>query len=68
MINFPEGTYRRSIAAYAYSVNSDPLLKPRSTKWSPSQGSVFKKALGTAWPQLVSLKNKLLGSGTSKNQ
>ncbi|MDD5541889.1 MAG: 2OG-Fe(II) oxygenase [Acidobacteriia bacterium] len=66
-INFPEGEFRRSIAAYAYSLDPNPG-KERSTRWMPEGSSRFKKAMGNAWPSLVKLKSYFLSSRTAKNK
>lgn len=66
-INFPNGQYRRSIAAYAYSeVVSEGVI--RSTTWYPEDGGYIKRVIGKHWPKLVKIKNKFLGSSTSKNK
>jgi Rps23 Pro-64 3,4-dihydroxylase Tpa1-like proline 4-hydroxylase len=66
-INFPEGTYRRSIAAYGYTEEvSEGVV--RTTIWYPENGGVVKRILGKHMPKLVKLKSVLLGSGTSKNK
>lgn len=65
-INFPEGTYRTSIATYAYTIHDKPIEKPRSTYWQ-TEGNTFKNLAGKLMLPIVSLKSKLLGSGTSRN-
>lgn len=59
-IQFPAGAYRRSVAAYAYTLAEQPGAA-RTTTWFPERGGPLKRALGRAMPQLVSLKAKLLG-------
>jgi Rps23 Pro-64 3,4-dihydroxylase Tpa1-like proline 4-hydroxylase len=66
-INFPDGTYRRSIATYAYSKALEPATG-RSTIWYPEEGSAVKRALGQAWPKLVAIKSRVFGSATSRNR
>jgi len=66
-ISFPDGHYRRSLAAYAYSKKDSPD-NVRSTTWYPEDGGVIKKMLGKNWPKLVKVKNKLFGSSTTKNK
>jgi hypothetical protein len=67
--NFPDGTYRTSIATYAYVKHINQLEKPRTTDWFPNkESSIFKKFLGKNMKHLVRIKSKLLGSGTAKNQ
>jgi hypothetical protein len=67
-IRFPQGVYRRSIAAYAYSQAGEQGRGARSTVWYPEDINPLKRVLGRAWPLLVSLKGRLLGSGTAKNR
>jgi hypothetical protein len=67
---FPEGVFRTSIATYAFSKHIKQLYPPRTTDWFPDKegdGS-FKKYLGRNFKSIVKIKNKLFGSGTSKNQ
>lgn len=66
-LNFPKGTFRRSIATYAY-VPAEEGAKGRSTKWFPDHASPLKRLLGKNWPRLVAIKTKVLGSATSKNK
>ena len=66
-INFPKGEYRRSIATYAYKPAKEGA-KGRSTTWFPEDSGVIKRLIGKSWPKLVSIKTKLLGSGTSGNR
>ncbi|MBI3350589.1 MAG: 2OG-Fe(II) oxygenase [Burkholderiales bacterium] len=64
-INFPAGTYRTSLAAYAYSIDSDFEGTPqRSTVWKPEDASGVKTALAAVSPYLVKVKNTLFGSST----
>ncbi len=67
-INFPEGVYRRSIAAYAYSPMGERTPDHRSTVWYPDEAGVAKTTLGRMWPTLVKIKGALLGSATGKNK
>lgn len=67
-ISFPKGRYRRSIAAYAYSLAKvGDIQEPRSTLWVSDQSRV-RRALGPAVLQLVRFKNKIFGSGSSRNR
>lgn len=66
-LNFPKGTYRRSIATYAYSPAAEDA-KGRSTMWFPEEASMAKRMLGKSWPKLVEIKGKLFGSATSRNR
>jgi hypothetical protein len=67
-IRFPAGSYRRSLAAYGYSLATDRSGRPRSTTWYPDHGGIVKRWVGRAWPTLVKLKNLLFGSATAKNR
>jgi hypothetical protein len=67
-INFPEGKYRRSIAAYAYSPLKSDEVGHRSTVWYPDSAGVIKSTVGRIWPTLVAIKGKIAGSGTGKNK
>ena len=68
--NFPEGNFRTSIATYAFSEHVQQIYKPRTTDWFPDKhdDGAIKKWLGRNFTSFVSIKNKLLGSGTAKNQ
>jgi len=66
-IAFPSGQYRRSIATYAYSLVEQPCGS-RTTVWYPENGGLFKSLLGRHWPTLVRIKNRFLGSATSRNK
>jgi hypothetical protein len=66
-IHFPVGTYRRSLAAYAYTLTDIPeAQKARSTVWYPEHSGLAKRVLGKHWPMLVRIKGSLLGSGTAR--
>jgi Rps23 Pro-64 3,4-dihydroxylase Tpa1-like proline 4-hydroxylase len=67
-ISFPDGEYRRSIAAYAYSLAEGKCSDVRSTTWYPENTNILKRTLGKNWPKLVSLKTKVFGSSTVKNK
>ena len=66
-INFPEGSYRRSIAAYGYTEKGEEG-KLRTTVWSPERSSTLKRILGRHMPKLVKIKSFIFGSGTTKNK
>ena len=67
--NFPEGTYRTSIATYAYVKHIKQIEVPRTTDWFPDKDtSIVKKFLGKNMKHLVKVKSVLFGSGTAKNQ
>lgn len=66
-INFPEGSYRSSIAAYGYTdIGKEGTL--RTTVWKPERSSVFKRVLGRHMPKLVKIKSLIFESGTTKNK
>jgi len=66
-INFPKGRFRTSLAAYAYSVDTDYSAVPvRSTQWKPEDASMAKSLIARASPTLVKLKTALLGSNTER--
>ena len=66
-INFPQGTYRRSIAAYGYNQMASEG-RVRTTVWYPEESGRVKQFLGRHMPKLVRIKSALLGSGTHKNK
>jgi hypothetical protein len=66
-ICFPEGQYRRSIAAYAYTLTDRPATQVRSTTWYPEHSGAWKRAIGRLWPTLVRWKGAMLGSATARN-
>ena len=64
-INFPEGRYRTSIAAYAYSIDDGSTNTPyKSTQWAPK--GFIKKKLASISNFLVPLKQKFFGSRAAK--
>lgn len=66
-INFPEGEYRRSVAAYGYTIQ-EPTEEARTTIWYPENEGFIKKFLGKHMPKIIKYKSKLIGSGTNKNK
>ena len=66
-INFPQGSYRRSIAAYGYNQMACEG-RVRTTVWYPEESGRVKQFLGRHMPKLVRIKSALLGSGTYKNK
>ncbi len=67
-LRFPEGTARRSIAAYAYETVADGAIERRTTNWQPQEASAAKRVLAKNWNRIVLTKNRFLGSGTVKNR
>lgn len=71
-ISFPAGTYRTSIATYAYSqaASEEELSGMRTTTtWAPAE----EESLMRAWvakitPTLVSAKQRLFGSATARKK
>jgi len=69
MTNFPQGNYRTSIATYAYTPHQMHVEVPRLTDWRPNNNSSWlKKTIAKNMGGIVKLKNRILGSGTAKNQ
>jgi hypothetical protein len=67
-IHFPPGRYRRSIAAYAYTLVQERSAEARSTIWYPEDANLSKRWLGLAWPRLVAIKRRFFGSRTAQNR
>jgi Rps23 Pro-64 3,4-dihydroxylase Tpa1-like proline 4-hydroxylase len=67
-LTFPEGTARRSIAAYAYSLTDVGAVTRRTTNWVPENAGFLKSMAAKNWNRIVLTKNKFLGSGTVKNR
>lgn len=68
--NFPVGSFRSSVAAYAYSLESDEerLAKlSTTTSWQPADASAVKRVLAAIAPKLVKFKQRVFGSNTVKN-
>lgn len=64
--NFPEDTYRTSIAIYGYSLHDKQLEAIRTTYWVDDKSAV-KRLIGKLYLPAVKIKNKLFGSGTAKH-
>ncbi|MEY4427945.1 MAG: hypothetical protein RLZZ182_634 [Pseudomonadota bacterium] len=70
-LHFPKGTFRTSIAAYAYSeARSDEEVASlkTTTTWVPDDGGAVKAMVAKVTPQLVTLKQRLLGSATARKK
>jgi len=66
-IKFPKGRYRTSLAAYAYSVDTNYQAIPdRSTMWKPEAASLVKNILAKISPSVVKIKSKFFGSSTER--
>lgn len=68
--NFPSGMFRTSIATYAFTEHVRQLYKPRTTDWIPEKegDGAIKRLFGRNIHKIVKIKNRVLGSGTAKNQ
>ena len=65
-IRFPEGVYRTSIAAYAYSFHEAPQESSRTTVWKVKEdASIMKKIASKIWVPAVKLKSKFTKSKTA---
>ncbi len=68
-ISFPQGTFRTSIAAYAYFEAQDRKETRRlltTTKWKPKDAGITKKIVAKVAPSIVAFKQKILGSSTAR--
>jgi Rps23 Pro-64 3,4-dihydroxylase Tpa1-like proline 4-hydroxylase len=67
-INFPEGKYRTSIAAYAYTLHENQVEAARTTEWKIEAGqSPLKYFISKLWVPMVKLKSKFVKSKTAKH-
>lgn len=66
-INFPEGKYRTSIAAYAYTVHENHLEASRTTVWHVKKDNPIKYALSKIWVPAVKIKSIFSKSNTAKH-
>lgn len=64
-INFPPGTFRTSMATYAYSIHEKQLEKARTTDWKIEKKNTFKYMLSKIWVPAVRLKSKFFKSKTA---
>jgi hypothetical protein len=65
-INFPEGKYRTSIAAYAYTPHKQHMESARTTVWHVEKKlHPFKYALSKIWVPAVRLKSLFSKSKTA---
>ena len=64
-ISFPEKMYRRSVAAYGYTLMAKEG-RGRTTVWHTESANPVTRFLGRQMPHLVKLKHKILGSNTGK--
>ena len=67
-ISFPQGKYRTSIAAYAYSEHKMIIEKPRVTDWFVKEDvGMYKKFFAKYSKSIIGVKNMVFGSATAKN-
>lgn len=68
-INFPDGTFRTSIAAYAFSLHEAQQEAARTTEWKidPKKDGYLKYILSKMWVPAVKLKSKFTKSSTAKH-
>jgi len=66
-IKFPEGKYRTSIAAYAFTIHDTPIESTRTTEWHIEKSNPIKYLISKIWVPAVKLKSKFIKSKTSKN-
>lgn len=67
-INFPEGTYRTSIAAYAYTLHEKPKEAARTTKWHVTKDAgLGKYMLSKLWVPAVKVKSLFSKSKTAEH-
>ncbi len=66
-IHFPEGKYRTSIAAYAYSLHHEPLEDSRTTVWKVNKSNPIKYLISKIWVPAVKIKSKFSKSKTAEN-
>ncbi|MBV9935879.1 MAG: 2OG-Fe(II) oxygenase [Actinobacteria bacterium] len=67
-MKLPSGVTRRSIAAYGYRLVAEGESEVRTTGWAPEDASLGKRLLAKGYNRVVTLKNRYLGSGTTKNR
>lgn len=66
-IRFPEGKYRTSIAAYAFTLHEKQLEDSRTTVWHVEKSNPIKYLLSKIWVPAVKLKSKFTKSKTADN-
>ncbi len=64
-IHFPEGKYRTSIAAYAYTLHNHQMESARTTVWKVEKNNPVKYLLSKIWVPAVKLKSKFTKSKTA---
>jgi hypothetical protein len=66
-IRFPEGSYRTSIAAYAYTFHENPLEDSRTTMWKVEKSNPIKYLISKIWVPAVKIKSKFSKSKTANH-
>lgn len=67
-IHFPEGQYRTSIAAYAYTLHKEIVEPPRTTVWHvKGRRHPFKYLVSKIWVPAVKVKSLFKKSTTAKH-
>ena len=66
-IDFPENTFRTSIAAYAYTIHENPQESSRTTVWKVEKSNPIKYIISKIWVPAVKLKSKFSKSKTAGN-
>jgi hypothetical protein len=64
-IKFPEGKYRTSIAAYAFTLHETQQESSRTTVWHVEKSNPIKYLLSKIWVPAVKLKSKFSKSKTA---
>lgn len=64
-IRFPEGSYRTSIAAYAYTFHETPQEDARTTMWKVEKSNPIKYLISKIWVPAVKIKSKFSKSKTA---
>ena len=64
-IHFPEGKYRTSIAAYAFTLHNSKMEDSRTTVWHIEKNNPLKYLLSKLWVPAVKFKSKFFKSKTA---
>jgi hypothetical protein len=66
-IHFPEGKYRTSIAAYAYTLHEHQMESARTTVWKVEKKNPIKYLISKIWVPAVKIKSKFSKSKTAEH-
>jgi hypothetical protein len=66
-IRFPEGKFRTSIAAYAYTLHDEKMEDARTTVWKVEKKHPVKYLLSKIWVPAVRIKSKFFKSRTASH-